>query len=74
MYTLEQYPQDHYFWELLAYTAGTGGSCLIIGSAAGVAVMGLEKIDFFWYLKRISWIALIGYLVGALVFILQHNL
>jgi len=74
MYTLEQYPQDHYFWELLAYTAGTGGSCLIIGSAAGVAVMGLEKIDFFWYLKRISWIALIGYLVGALVFIMQHNL
>jgi len=74
MYTLEQYPQDHYFWELLAYTAGTGGSCLIIGSAAGVAVMGLEKIDFFWYLKRISWIALIGYLVGALVFIVQHNL
>ena len=74
MYTLEQYPQDHYFWELLAYTAGTGGSCLIIGSAAGVAVMGLEKIDFFWYLKRISWIALIGYLLGALVFILQHNL
>lgn len=74
MYSLEQYPQDHYFWELLAYTAGTGGSCLIIGSAAGVAVMGLEKIDFFWYLKRISWIALIGYLVGALVFILQHNL
>jgi Na+/H+ antiporter NhaD/arsenite permease-like protein len=47
---------------------------LIIGSAAGVAVMGLEKIDFFWYLKRISWIALIGYLVGARVFILQHNL
>jgi Na+/H+ antiporter NhaD/arsenite permease-like protein len=74
MYSLEQYPQDHYFWELLAYTAGTGGSCLIIGSAAGVAVMGLEKIDFFWYLKRISWIALIGYLVGAIVFILQHNL
>ncbi|MFM1775339.1 MAG: hypothetical protein RJA53_949 [Bacteroidota bacterium] len=74
MYSLEQYPQDHYFWELLAYTAGTGGSCLIIGSAAGVAVMGLEKIDFFWYLKRISWIALIGYLVGALVFVLQHNL
>jgi Na+/H+ antiporter NhaD/arsenite permease-like protein len=72
MYSLEQYPQDHYFWELLAYTAGTGGSCLIIGSAAGVAVMGLEKIDFFWYLKRISWIALIGFLAGAAVFMLQH--
>ncbi len=72
MYSLEQYPQDHYFWELLAYTAGTGGSCLIIGSAAGVAVMGLEKIDFFWYVKRISWIALIGFLAGAAVFMLQH--
>ena len=72
MYTLEQYPQDHYFWELLAYTAGTGGSCLIIGSAAGVAVMGIEKIDFFWYLKKVSWIALIGFLAGATVFMLQH--
>lgn len=72
MYTLEQYPQDHYFWELLAYTAGTGGSCLIIGSAAGVAVMGIEKIDFFWYLKKVSWIALIGFLAGAGVFMLQH--
>lgn len=72
MYTLEQYPQDHYFWELLAYTAGTGGSCLIIGSAAGVAVMGIEKLDFFWYLKKVSWIALIGFLTGAAVFMLQH--
>jgi Na+/H+ antiporter NhaD/arsenite permease-like protein len=72
MYSLEQYPQDHYFWELLAYTAGTGGSCLIIGSAAGVAVMGIEKIDFFWYLKKVSWIALIGFLAGAAVFLLQH--
>ena len=73
MYSLEQYPQDHYFWELLAYTAGTGGSCLIIGSAAGVAVMGIEKIDFFWYLKKVSWIALIGFLAGAAVFMLQHD-
>jgi Na+/H+ antiporter NhaD/arsenite permease-like protein len=56
----------------LAYTAGTGGSVLIIGSAAGVAVMGIEKIDFFWYLKNISWIALIGFIAGALVFILQN--
>jgi Na+/H+ antiporter NhaD/arsenite permease-like protein len=56
----------------LAYTAGTGGSVLIIGSAAGVAVMGIEKVDFFWYLKNISWIALIGFLSGALVFILQN--
>ena len=73
MYSLEVYPKDHYFWELLSYCAGTGGSCLIIGSAAGVAVMGMEKIDFFWYLKKISWVAVIGYLSGALFFILQHN-
>jgi Na+/H+ antiporter NhaD/arsenite permease-like protein len=73
MYSLDTYPTDHYFWELLAYSAGTGGSCLIIGSAAGVVVMGMEKIDFFWYLKRISWIALIGFLSGAAVFILQNE-
>lgn len=73
MYGLDQYPTDHYFWELLAYCAGTGGSCLIIGSAAGVAVMGMEKIDFIWYLKKISWIAVIGYLSGALFFIAQHR-
>jgi Na+/H+ antiporter NhaD/arsenite permease-like protein len=74
MYSLEQYPTDHYFWEFLAYCAGTGGSALIIGSAAGVAAMGLEKIEFFWYLKKISWLALIGYLAGAAMFILQHYL
>ena len=56
------------FWQFLAYCAGTGGSALIIGSAAGVAVMGLEKIDFFWYLKKISLLALLGYLGGALVY------
>ena len=50
--------QNHPFWEFLAYCAGTGGSILIIGSAAGVAVMGMEKIDFIWYLKKISWLAL----------------
>jgi Na+/H+ antiporter NhaD/arsenite permease-like protein len=72
MYSLDTYPTDHYFWEFLAYTAGTGGSVLIIGSAAGVAVMGIEKIDFFWYLKNISWVALIGFLTGALVFILEN--
>ncbi len=72
MYGLDIYPTDHYFWELLAYTAGTGGSVLIIGSAAGVAVMGLEKIDFFWYLKNISWIAFIGFITGAIVFILEN--
>ncbi len=73
MYTLQTYPTDHYFWELIAYTAGTGGSILIIGSAAGVAIMGMEKIDFFWYLKNISWVALIGFLCGAAVFILQNS-
>jgi Na+/H+ antiporter NhaD/arsenite permease-like protein len=71
MYT---FPMDHYFWEFLAYAAGTGGSILIIGSAAGVAVMGMEKIDFIWYLKKISWLALIGYLSGAGSYILQQNL
>jgi Na+/H+ antiporter NhaD/arsenite permease-like protein len=74
MYSLNDYPQDHYFWELLAFTAGTGGSCLIIGSAAGVAVMGMEKIDFFWYLKQISWIALFGFIAGVSTFLLQHYL
>lgn len=74
MYGLEQYPTDHYFWEFLAYCAGTGGSTLIIGSAAGVAAMGIEKIEFFWYLKKISWLALVGYLAGAGVFILQYLL
>lgn len=62
---------NHPFWEFLAYCAGTGGSLLIIGSAAGVAVMGMEKIDFIWYLKKISWLALVGYLVGAIVFIVM---
>ncbi|MDH8702278.1 Na+/H+ antiporter NhaD/arsenite permease-like protein [Dysgonomonadaceae bacterium PH5-43] len=69
MYNFEM---DHYFWEFLAYAAGTGGSILIIGSAAGVAVMGMEKIDFIWYLKRISWLALIGYLAGCAIYILQR--
>jgi NhaD family Na+/H+ antiporter len=74
MYTLEQYPTDHYFWEFLAYCAGTGGSILIIGSAAGVAAMGMERIQFGWYLKKIAWLALVGYLAGAAVFLLQHYL
>lgn len=66
--------QDGAFWEFLAYTAGTGGSLLIIGSAAGVAAMGLEKIDFIWYLKKISWLALIGYLSGAAVYYIEFGL
>jgi Na+/H+ antiporter NhaD/arsenite permease-like protein len=64
----DTFPTDHYFWEMLAYCAGTGGSILIIGSAAGVAVMGMEKIDFIWYVKKISLWALIGYLAGAVVY------
>ena len=62
---LSSFVMDGKFWELLAYCAGTGGSCLIIGSAAGVAAMGMEKIDFIWYLKKISLLALLGYLAGA---------
>ena len=62
--------QDGLFWEFLAYCAGTGGSVLIIGSAAGVAIMGLEKIPFFWYVKKISLLAFIGYLCGAITYIL----
>lgn len=63
---------DGTFWHMLAYCAGTGGSILIIGSAAGVAAMGLEKIDFIWYLKHISWLALVGYLAGAFCIYLEH--
>lgn len=65
--------QDGLFWELLAYTAGTGGSILIIGSAAGVAAMGLEKIDFIWYAKKISWLAAAGYFAGIGVYWLQET-
>jgi NhaD family Na+/H+ antiporter len=74
MYDLQQYPTGNFFWEFLAYCAGTGGSILIIGSAAGVAAMGMEKIQFGWYLKKIAWIAFLGYLAGAAVFLLQHSL
>ncbi|MCB0396208.1 MAG: sodium:proton antiporter NhaD [Flavobacteriales bacterium] len=70
----QSYPMDHAFWEFLAYCAGTGGSCLIIGSAAGVAIMGIMKIDFIWYLKKITWLALIGYLAGAAVYILMQSM
>lgn len=74
MYDLSQYPMDHYFWEFLAYAVGTGGSVLIIGSAAGVAAMGMEKINFFWYLKKISLLALLGYFAGAITYIVQHQM
>lgn len=70
MYDLSTYPTDHPFWEFLALTTGTGGSAIIIGSAAGVAVMGIEQINFMWYLKKISWLALIGFAGGILIFLL----
>lgn len=72
MYSLETYYTDHMIWEYLAYCAGTGGSILIIGSAAGVAVMGMEKIDFIWYLKKISLLALLGYFAGAVVYLIIY--
>jgi Na+/H+ antiporter NhaD/arsenite permease-like protein len=72
MYSMAQFPPDSFLWEFLAYAAGTGGSILIIGSAAGVAAMGIEKIEFFWYVRRVSVLTLTGYLAGAGVYILLH--
>jgi Na+/H+ antiporter NhaD/arsenite permease-like protein len=72
MYSIDIYPTDHMIWNYLAYCAGTGGSLLVIGSAAGVAVMGMEKLDFIWYLKRISFLALLGYIGGAATYIALH--
>jgi Na+/H+ antiporter NhaD/arsenite permease-like protein len=69
-----QFPTDDSFWLFLAYCAGTGGSCLIIGSAAGVAAMGLERIDFIWYVRRLTFYALIGYIGGAGVFVVQEQI
>ena len=73
MYNLQQHPTDSFLWEFMAYCAGTGGSILIIGSAAGVAAMGLEKIDFLWYMRRISGLALLGYVAGALYYIAENH-
>lgn len=74
MYDLVQYPADSFLWEFMAYCAGTGGSILIIGSAAGVAAMGLEKIDFVWYARKVSLLALLGYAAGAVIYIVQYRL
>jgi len=71
MYPLSHYATNHDFWLLLAYCAGTGGSILIIGSAAGVAAMGMAKIDFFWYLKKIAPLALLGYCAGVIAYLIQ---
>jgi Na+/H+ antiporter NhaD/arsenite permease-like protein len=74
MYSLTMYPPDSFLWEFMAYCAGTGGSILIIGSAAGVAAMGLEKIDFIWYVRKISGLALLGYFAGAIFYIIEFQL
>jgi Na+/H+ antiporter NhaD/arsenite permease-like protein len=71
MYDVGTYPPDSFLWEFMAYCAGTGGSILIIGSAAGVAAMGAEKIDFIWYLRRFGGLAIVGYFAGALVYIAE---
>ena len=67
-------PTDNILWHFIAYSAGTGGSMLVIGSAAGVVAMGMEKINFFWYLKKISWLAFVGFISGALVFLFTRTL
>ena len=72
MFSLHQYPADHHLWEMIAYTTGTGGSILIIGSAAGVVAMGIEKISFTWYVKRFSLLAIAGYLGGMAVYMVQE--
>lgn len=74
MYPLAQYPADSFLWKFMAYCAGTGGSILIIGSAAGVAAMSIEKIQFIWYMRRMAWLALLGYLAGAALYVLQYRL
>jgi Na+/H+ antiporter NhaD/arsenite permease-like protein len=67
-------PIDSPLWHFIAYSAGTGGSMLIIGSAAGVAAMGMERIDFIWYLRKIAWLAFIGFAAGAVVFLLFRDM
>lgn len=74
MYDLTSFPQDSEFWQLVAFCAGTGGSMLIIGSAAGVAFMGMEKVDFFWYLRKVSGFAFAGYAAGIAAYLAVHNL
>ncbi len=74
MFDLTSYPPDHPFWEFVALTTAIGGSAVIIGSAAGVAVMGIEQIEFMWYLKKISWLALVGFASGIVIFLLQQKI
>ncbi len=74
MYSPVDFPTDHKLWEFMAYCAGTGGSMLIIGSAAGVAVMGMERIEFMWYMKKLGWLAAVGYFAGAGTYLLMYML
>lgn len=74
MYDLSSFPQDSEFWQLIAFCAGTGGSMLVIGSAAGVAFMGMEKVDFFWYFRKVSGFAFAGYVAGFSAYLALHNL
>ena len=74
MFDLNMYPADHLFWEFISLSTGTGGSLIIFGSAAGVAMMGIEQINFFWYIKNISFLALLGFASGIGVYILQQLL
>ncbi len=74
MFDPATFAMDNSTWHFIAYSAGTGGSMLIIGSAAGVVAMGMEKISFFWYLKKIAWLALIGFVAGALVFMAMRGM
>lgn len=73
MYSLTAFPVDHFLWQFLAYCAGTGGSVFIVGSAAGIAAMGSEKINFFWYARKISGLALMGYFAGAATYLIQFQ-
>lgn len=73
MFESTLYPIDDHVWHFIAYAAGTGGSMLIIGSAAGVVAMGMERIPFFWYMKRFSWLAMLGYLAGFGFMMLLHS-
>ncbi|CAH8313335.1 unnamed protein product [Eruca vesicaria subsp. sativa] len=74
MYDLTSFPQDSEFWQLVAFCAGTGGSMLIIGSAAGVAFMGMEKVDFFWYFRKVSGYAFAGYAAGIATYLAVESL
>ncbi|KAI9123369.1 hypothetical protein K1719_004669 [Acacia pycnantha] len=74
MYDISSFPQDSEFWQLIAFCAGTGGSMSVIGSAAGVALMGMEKVDFFWYLRKVSGFAFAGYAAGIATYLVVNNL